>query len=96
MKYGDNYITIVVKGSSETTTYQIKVSIIEQTFTTITEDTRNSIQKWFGSVYDKIKEFLTDENNKLSVLIGIAVLLFLLVIIFASKVIKRKKRMREE
>jgi hypothetical protein len=96
MKYGDNFITIIVKDSSETTTYQIKVSIIEQTFTTITEDTRNSIQKWFGKVYDKIKEFLSDENNKLSVLIGIAVLLFLLVIIFARKVIKRKKRIREE
>lgn len=93
-KYGDNIILIILKDSKETTTYQIKVNFIEQTFTTITTETTSNAIKWIINVFDKVKEFLSHENNQLAVLIGIAVLLFLLVIVFAIKISKNKKKRR--
>ena len=93
-KYGDNIISIILKGSSEVTTYQIKVNFIEQTFTTITTDTTSGAIKWVMNVVNNAKEFLSYENNQLAVLIGIAVLLFLLVIVFSIKISKNKKKRR--
>lgn len=93
-KYGDNIISIILKGSSEVTTYQIKVNFIEQTFTTITTDTTSGAIKWVMNVVNNVKEFLSYENNQLAVLIGIAVLLFLLVIAFSIKISKNKKKRR--
>lgn len=93
-KYGDNIISIILKGSSEVTTYQIKVNFIEQTFTTITTDTTSGAIKWVMNVVNNVKEFLSHENNQLAVLIGIAVLLFLLVIVFSIKISKNKKKRR--
>lgn len=93
-KYGDNIISIILKGSSEVTTYQIKVNFIEQTFTTITTDTTSGAIKWVMNVVNNAKEFLSYENNQLAVLIGIAVLLFLLVIMFSIKISKNKKKRR--
>ena len=93
-KYGDNIISIILKGSSEVTTYQIKVNFIEQTFTTITTDTTSGAIKWVMNVVNNVKEFLSYENNQLAVLIGIAVLLFLLVIAFSIKISKKKKKRR--
>lgn len=93
-KYGDNIISIILKGSSEVTTYQIKVNFIEQTFTTITTDTTSGAIKWVMNVVNNVKEFLSYENNQLAVLIGIAVLLFLLVIVFSIKISKNKKKRR--
>ena len=93
-KYGDNIISIILKGSSEVTTYQIKVNFIEQTFTTITTDTTSGAIKWVMNVVNNAKEFLSYENNQLAVLIGIAVLLFLLVIAFSIKISKNKKKRR--
>ena len=93
-KYGDNIISIILKGSSEVTTYQIKVNFIEQTFTTITTDTTSGAIKWVMNVVNNVKEFLSYENNQLAVLIGIAVLLFLLVIMFSIKISKNKKKRR--
>ena len=93
-KYGDNIISIILKGSSEVTTYQIKVNFIEQTFTTITTDTTSGAIKWVMNVVNNVKEFLSYENNQLAVLIGIAVLLLLLVIVFSIKISKNKKKRR--
>ena len=93
-KYGDNIISIILKGSSEVTTYQIKVNFIEQTFTTITTDTTSGAIKWVMNVVNNAKEFLSYENNQLAVLIGIAVLLLLLVIVFSIKISKNKKKRR--
>ena len=93
-KYGDNIISIILKGSNEVTTYQIKVNFIEQTFTTITTETTSGALKWVVNVVNKVKEFLSYENNQLAVLIGIAALLFILVIVFAIKISKNKKKRR--
>ena len=91
-KYGDNIILIILKDSKEVTTYQIKVTFIEQTFTTITTDTTSGAIKGILGVASKVKDFLSHEDNQLAVLIGIAVLLFLLVIVFAIKISKNKKK----
>ena len=93
-KYGDNIILVILRDSKEVTTYQLKVNFIEQTFTTITTETTSEAVKWLMNLGEKIREFMSYEDNQLAVLIGVAVLLFILVIVFAIKISKNKKKRR--
>ena len=69
-------------------------NFIEQTFTTITTETTSEAVKWLMNLGEKIREFMSYEDNQLAVLIGVAVLLFILVIVFAIKISKNKKKRR--
>lgn len=90
-QFGDNIISIILKGSNEVTTYQINVKFVKKNFTTITTDTTSGFVKWIINTWDDIKTFFSKQDNQIIVLSIIAIFLFILVIILGIKITGKKK-----
>lgn len=96
LEIGDNTITILLSKSKITTVYQVVLNITEPNSIIQTNNTDNStigkIKLNLKSAKENIKNFFSNEDNKISTLIAVAVTVFILIIIFGIRSFKNRKK----